>query len=718
MKKLYTLMLLLATVAVSFTASAKSFTIVVDDASRVVVRNSLDGYQPIAFENNSFTVTDASDETYDFPVQANTGYEFVSAIDSGSGNSVANSYTTFPTDYFSLVVANVTDGGTVTITTREIVYPVLTLVSEDISLLHVEYGMTVSPADGKFTIPLIYRDNQVFVSIAEDKAGSYTIVSATGSDGTEFTVYNGCVYISASQISQDETVTITTKNLEEARTASMNVTVNGDPESVSLMRNGMEVSLTGATSVVKFDPEDESAFTVSHATYGKLLYKVTLGETELEAESGQYSFTATDGCNLIIDTEWPEIYAPVSFSFTNEGTEKAISSVTVDNENVDWQADDFKVRLGSTLRIVMSTNFFTISAMTLNGTSVNPNGYNAIIMEDTPLNFEITAEKKPGYKITFNCEEGDQDKFKVYNGYGYSESERISLTGAVTEFEIPQSYSYLTVRPEDGYIITALTDGAGNDLTIFYSNYLTADTEVFATIEKIERPHSVTVYVEPTDWTYHSMTLARGNNQVQKDVDLPLGYSTVNYGDFDLPINVGAYPTPVIYQNGEPAQHNYGELASVADGDVIKMFCNEPASYSVNYNISDEVNVVIEHDHANIIENPSTHTVLQGTEVVVSVAAEESPVAQVAARTAAPVVKVNDEIITPDTEGKYMFAVNADSNVSVEPGTPAGIDSIEAIEGGADAPVYNLQGIRVGKASDLRHLPAGLYISGGQKIRK
>lgn len=34
-KKLYTLMLLLATVTVSFTASAKSFTLVVDDASRL-----------------------------------------------------------------------------------------------------------------------------------------------------------------------------------------------------------------------------------------------------------------------------------------------------------------------------------------------------------------------------------------------------------------------------------------------------------------------------------------------------------------------------------------------------------------------------------------------------------------------------------------------------------------------------------------------------------
>lgn len=48
-------MLLLATVTVSFTASAKSFTLVVDDASRVVVRNSLDGYNIVTFENNSYT---------------------------------------------------------------------------------------------------------------------------------------------------------------------------------------------------------------------------------------------------------------------------------------------------------------------------------------------------------------------------------------------------------------------------------------------------------------------------------------------------------------------------------------------------------------------------------------------------------------------------------------------------------------------------------------
>ncbi len=48
----------------------------------------------------------------------------------------------------------------------------------------------------------------------------------------------------------------------------------------------------------------------------------------------------------------------------------------------------------------------------------------------------------------------------------------------------------------------------------------------------------------------------------------------------------------------------------------------------------------------------------------------------------------------------------------------AGVAVVEAVAGDPDAPVYNMQGIRVGTAADLGRLPAGLYICGGRKILK
>lgn len=723
MKKLYSLMLLLATVAVSFTASAKSFTISVDDASRVTVRNSLEGYEPIEFENNSFTVTDATDDAYPFPVMANSDYEIVSATESINGSSVADSYTTFPTQSFSITVANVPDGATVNIVTREREVPTVTITTSDASLLSVECcSQTVTAVDNVFTAKVTDQYGSLVIRIAEDKSDEWGILKATSDSGTDYYPNAGALSIYLGGISGNMSLNVETVNLAESRTATMNVTVNGDPEAVVLRRSdNTQVTLTGASTAVKFNPESETSFTLEPAIYGKTFYKVTLGETVLTSSYNTYHITAADGCNLVVDVDWPEIYAPVSFTFVNEGTEGAIAGVVVNGQNVEnWAADDFKVKLGSTLNVNFNTTTYSISDVKLNGQSVSTYGYGMTVTEETPLNFTVTAQKNPEYNVTFVCE--DYTKVLVYNGYGYTESELIPLTGEETTFTVSQGYPYLTVKAVDGYRVTELIDGTGNSMTIGYSNYLTGDIEIFAVVEEIVRPNSFTLYVEPTaDWAYRIITLSQSDNTLRKDLTgdmLPYGYSVVNFADFDAPVAFGGYPTLHLYRNDEAATLTGGTLPELADGDVIKMFVNEPQSYALSYTVAEGVSIEIEHDHANVIENPSTHTVLQGTEVVITPAADDSPVAQVAARTAAPVVKVNDEIITPDTEGKYMFAVNADSNVSVEPGTPAGIDSIEAIEGGADTPVYNLQGIRVGKASDLRHLPAGLYISGGQKIRK
>ena len=46
----------------------------------------------------------------------------------------------------------------------------------------------------------------------------------------------------------------------------------------------------------------------------------------------------------------------------------------------------------------------------------------------------------------------------------------------------------------------------------------------------------------------------------------------------------------------------------------------------------------------------------------------------------------------------------------------SGISAVEAV--GADADVYNLNGVRMGKASELESLPKGVYIINQKKIMK
>ena len=46
----------------------------------------------------------------------------------------------------------------------------------------------------------------------------------------------------------------------------------------------------------------------------------------------------------------------------------------------------------------------------------------------------------------------------------------------------------------------------------------------------------------------------------------------------------------------------------------------------------------------------------------------------------------------------------------------AGVDSVLVNRGSDNDNVYNLQGIRIGKRSDLKSLPQGLYIVGDKII--
>lgn len=174
-----------------------------------------------------------------------------------------------------------------------------------------------------------------------------------------------------------------------------------------------------------------------------------------------------------------------------------MGSVRINNQNVtNWQDEDFKVRLGSSFNFICNTNRFTISQITVNdqnlGTSTS---WSTTVTDETPINITITAEKKPSFNITFTCE--DYNNVMVYNGYGSDESERITLTGETTVFEIPQTgYNFIVVKAADGYRITTLVDDNGNDLNVGSSNYFSADTEVFAVVEEIARPKTFTVYVE------------------------------------------------------------------------------------------------------------------------------------------------------------------------------------------------------------------------------
>ena len=113
MKKIYSFLMLLALTAFSVTASAKTFTITVDDQShigRAFITSAASDY--FIFSDNKVDF-EAEDTEY-LVIEAASGYQIESVTD-GGGNSLA--YTPSTTVQFSL--SELGDGNEIAVTTSE-----------------------------------------------------------------------------------------------------------------------------------------------------------------------------------------------------------------------------------------------------------------------------------------------------------------------------------------------------------------------------------------------------------------------------------------------------------------------------------------------------------------------------------------------------------------------------------------------------------------------
>ncbi len=701
MKNPYFLLSCMLITLFGLTATAqKTVTVTTNEPSGLQVMNP-QTYQPIEWDGNSLTAT--VPVGYGLQMQPSGNFEIKKVLINGNDKGTQN--------YFSYSDFN--DGDTFTVTMNE-KQPKVLVIKGDADQVYVSSDYTEyrkdKQTDGKWTIPITneYGTTYIYANTG------FSLKSVTDEKGTSYLNYGNCSIYHGSLPSGTTEITVESYNKDEARTASFSVEVTGDASVVSLRRNGENDDVPASQfSNIKFNPDTELPVSISHAQYGKSLYKVYIGEEEQTPQGTTYRLSnITNGCVVKIETDYPDIDVPVKFVFTNEGTEGAVSTVRIDGQPLEtgaWLATDFKVKLGKQVSFELNNNDYTVNSYAVNGQSYLTN---FIVTNEDGYSITVDANKLEPYKLSVITAEWEH----VVIGKAYSNPfESLPLNDAETVLDIPRSWNSIEIKAADGWRIDHVYEaGTENELGISFS--LSGDKSIEIYASEYKREKKAVVYFEESDWVYKNITLNPSDNTLRKDITPENGYNFIDYNEADRPFSVNFYhqsfSNPVVYLNGEKIENEYGRypaLETMPENSVIKVFTTEPESHNVTYTINNDVNAQIAHDYLTVVDNPTIHSVQHGTHIVITPVSREGIA-----------VKANDKEVAADAEGRFIVPVTEDTAISIAGKGTVSVSELDA-DGSTTLNVFNLQGIRVlenASRESLTNLPAGVYIINGKKVIK
>lgn len=543
--------------------------------------------------------------------------------------------------------------------------------------------------------------------------------------GTNYHIDNmvqAYVYVDPS-VEGDLKYEVKSNTLEALRTATMTVNVD-DASQVSavLSTTNERVSLVNGENTVKFIPGVESPIMIAHSTYGKVLYQVSVDDVIQEAQGQQYRLNVVDGSKVDIKANFPEGLAyRVQFSYVNEGTEDAVSSVTVDGAPIEaekYNDPDFTVPAGKQVSVTFNLQDYQINSFKVNGTTTQTYGsYQFIPTAETFL--EIDATKFAEFNSTLNIDHAEN--VTVYKGYSYNNNV-ISVTDGDNTLTLTPKSNTITIKPNSGCKIESISDNLGST---FYTNYngeyeitMSEGQIVTVTTSAIVRNDVLTVNLddETTAINYFSfgradrseITLKKGANEVKfNSDDNPFGMSFYDYNNVTTAFLNGVKTKPY-YEGGSSYQLTF------TNGDVLDVFfVTEVSPLTVTFTCNDEgvaanTTVSVDGKGAAIDYWANGLSVMSGTVLSIAPAGET------------PIYVMNGaEVLTPEADGSYKVTVTKATALTLSSTFLTGIEEVTATAAADKNAIYNLQGVKVANRADaLRNLPAGIYVVGGKKVMK
>ncbi len=581
--------------------------------------------------------------------------------------------------------------------------------------VNLDLTQFASETGGTFTIPGDY--GYVYVDATRGNVITYAMNETTGSSAS--TGGSSTYFYVGSYSGPAQTLSVKSADLEASRTAS--VTVNVDDASKVNMSyyNGTSVELINGENTVKFNPETESQFQISHANYGETLYSVKLNDVAQTDSYGRYYVTVADGDKLDIAANFPVIPATITFSY-GDNEEEVLGCLTVKVNGVDVTDFDGKtlsVMMGDKVTLIGDTNLYNFNyAITVNGGSQYFYGSYEFTVTSETNTVEVAATKYVTYNAYLTVDA--PENIEAYPG---NSNTPLSLTaGEAVIVELTSNSSSITVRPtSDCSIVSIQVNGVEYGTVNEYGTSSTTirnineNDQIVITTKKIVRDNVATVWVDDLNAALYGYVVQRYSDRAS--VYLISGENVINFDDSDNPYYFSFYsPTYCsIFNNGIYLVPQYEGSTSyyvtLLDGDAIKVYlASEPEKYAVTITESAGVENSIESvatDGQDFASWAAGFTALKDTEITI-VLAESAEVS----------VLVNGSAIDADEEGNYTITVTAETNIVLDKTNAIEDITVNTVENNN---VYNLQGILVVKnasTEQISDLPAGLYIINGKKV--
>lgn len=553
----------------------------------------------------------------------------------------------------------------------------------------------------------------LYVNATSGNVITYAMNETTGSSastGSSTYFYIGS-YAGAAQ-----TISIKSADLAASRTASCTVNIDDASKVNMSYYDGSKVELVNGENIVKFNPETESQFQISHVNYGETLFSVKLNDVAQADSYGRYYVTVANGDKLDIAANFPVVPATISFTYgANESEVIGCISAKVNGVDVtDFDGKQLSVMMGDKVTLVGNTDLYNFNyAITVNGASQYFYGSYEFTVTSETNTVEVNATKYTSYSSYITVD--TPENIEIYPG---NSNTPLQLTaGVATTIEMTSNNNYINVRPTTDCCIVSIKvngveygteNGYGTSSTTIRN--VNENDQIVITTKKIARDKEATIWVDDLSAAPYGYGIQRYSDRAS--VTLVSGETvTVNFDDSDNPYYFSFYgPTYCsIFQNGIYLAPQYQGSTSyyitLANGDAVKVFlASEPNKYAITFtqNIENAVSSVL--TDGQVCANWSTgFTALEGTKVSITVDKEKAE------------VTVDGEKANTDENGNYVVEITKDTEIVIS--EASGIENIN-IENATNN-VYNLQGILVIKnanAEQINSLPAGLYIVNGKKV--